>query len=244
MKELFSLPLEEKISLRQFKEFLSNATISQRNLCNMPLNSIVVSKRKKTENLELDYLEGHYVRRVLTFVFGTKWESIITLKETQTSFHNNKHSAFTSVTTKLLVEWEDGSKTSFMDVGHGTGTSNYSLGDAVESAEKEAVTDSLKRCAISLGDPFGLILYNKEKMVYPHRFTHADYGTFDKCLRELNAMNKELSVDVGKFLLRFLNKRLKEDIAEAHEFMLAVKVCEYVKKLVSINTLILPEPPK
>lgn len=46
------------------------------------------------------------------------------------------------------------------DVGHGHGVDRR-LGVAVESAEKEAATDALKRCAKSLGMQVGLALYDK-----------------------------------------------------------------------------------
>lgn len=46
------------------------------------------------------------------------------------------------------------------DVGHGHGIDRR-LGVAIESAEKEAATDALKRCAKSLGMQVGLALYDK-----------------------------------------------------------------------------------
>ena len=46
------------------------------------------------------------------------------------------------------------------DVGHGQGHSK-SLGDAHDSAMKEAVTDALKRALRTFGSPLGLALYDK-----------------------------------------------------------------------------------
>lgn len=46
------------------------------------------------------------------------------------------------------------------DVGHGQGHSK-SAGEAHDSAIKEAVTDGLKRCLRTLGNPLGLALYDK-----------------------------------------------------------------------------------
>lgn len=48
------------------------------------------------------------------------------------------------------------------DVGHGQGHSK-SLGDAHDSAMKEAVTDALKRALRTFGNPLGLALYDKTK---------------------------------------------------------------------------------
>ncbi len=46
------------------------------------------------------------------------------------------------------------------DVGFGSGFSG-AIGDAIEGATKEAVTDALKRCLRTFGNPFGLALYDK-----------------------------------------------------------------------------------
>lgn len=48
------------------------------------------------------------------------------------------------------------------DVGHGHGVDRR-LGVAIESAEKEAATDALKRCAKSLGMAVGLALYDRSQ---------------------------------------------------------------------------------
>lgn len=49
------------------------------------------------------------------------------------------------------------------DVGHGQGYSKTNEGDAHDSAIKEAVTDALKRCLRTFGNPFGLALYDKSQ---------------------------------------------------------------------------------
>ncbi len=46
--------------------------------------------------------------------------------------------------------------------GFGTGISKQ-LGDAIESAVKEAETDATKRALMTFGNPFGLALYDKTK---------------------------------------------------------------------------------
>jgi recombination DNA repair RAD52 pathway protein len=243
MVDIFSIAQDRQYTFNEFKEFLSNATISQKNLCSMPLNLEAVTKRKKTESLELDYLEGHYVKRVLTFVFGSKWNSRIVTKESFNDKGGKNDSFFSgcSVVCELSVEWENGDKNTYVDVGHGQGLSKYSALEALESAEKEAVTDALKRAAVPLGDPFGLVLYNKEKLNNPHRFGAFSYGLYDARLKEINNINKDLSVLTGRFLLKVLNKRSKEDISEPHELVVAVKVCEFIIKLVSLNIISLPK---
>lgn len=51
----------------------------------------------------------------------------------------------------------------FTDVGFGNATSYQSIGDAVESAVKEAATDCMKRCMRFKGNQFGLALYDKQQ---------------------------------------------------------------------------------
>ena len=48
------------------------------------------------------------------------------------------------------------------DVGFGSGFAKM-IGDAIEGATKEAVTDALKRCLRTFGHPFGLALYDKDR---------------------------------------------------------------------------------
>lgn len=48
------------------------------------------------------------------------------------------------------------------DVGFGSGFAKQ-IGDAIEGATKEAVTDALKRCLRTFGNPFGLALYDKAR---------------------------------------------------------------------------------
>lgn len=48
------------------------------------------------------------------------------------------------------------------DVGFGSGFAKQ-IGDAVEGATKEAVTDALKRALRTFGSPFGLALYDKSR---------------------------------------------------------------------------------
>lgn len=49
-------------------------------------------------------------------------------------------------------------------VGFGSGMARpEQLGDAVESAAKEAETDAMKRALMTFGNPFGLALYDKEQ---------------------------------------------------------------------------------
>lgn len=61
-------------------------------------------------------------------------------------------------------------------VGFGSGMGKpEALGDAVESACKEAETDAMKRAMMTFGNPFGLALYDKEQnhVETPHPLANA-----------------------------------------------------------------------
>lgn len=71
-------------------------------------------------------------------------------------------------TARIFAERDSGgncinSPTDFRDVGFGNAVSYQSIGDAVESAVKEAATDCLKRCLRFMGNQFGLALYDKQQ---------------------------------------------------------------------------------
>lgn len=51
----------------------------------------------------------------------------------------------------------------YSDVGFGNAVSYQNVGDAVESAVKEAATDCMKRCMRFMGNQFGLALYDKQQ---------------------------------------------------------------------------------
>lgn len=68
------------------------------------------------------------------------------------------------MTTRIAQAGANDSHTvEFGDVGFGNATSYQSIGDAVESAVKEAATDCLKRCLRFMGNQFGLALYDKQQ---------------------------------------------------------------------------------
>jgi hypothetical protein len=64
---------------------------------------------------------------------------------------------------RLTIRYADGSTMAVFDNGAcGDSTNQPSLGDCHDNAFKTALSQALKRCAINLGDQFGLSLYNDE----------------------------------------------------------------------------------
>ena len=111
-----------------------------------------------------DYIEGWHAIAEANRIFGHGgWSYTIksltqdSLREAQTSKGDDQwQAAYTCVVTlsvgDVLRE----------DVGFGSGFAK-NIGDAIEGATKEAVTDALKRALRTFGNPFGLALYDKSR---------------------------------------------------------------------------------
>lgn len=118
------------------------------------------------------HLEAWDVRRWLTRIFGFGgWQDEILSCEcihSVTSPIGNdpsplKHrcTAVYRVTLRLTVKDRAGNVIGHWDDGAtGEGVNQVSVGDAHDLAMKAALSQALKRCAVNLGDQFGLSLYN------------------------------------------------------------------------------------
>ena len=110
-----------------------------------------------------DYIEGWWAMAEANTVFG--WDGwsyrVDRLEETNRDPNTGKNADQWSVGFLCVVTVEAGEAVK-QDTGFGQGHSK-SLGDAIESASKEAVTDALKRALRSFGWRFGLALYDKTK---------------------------------------------------------------------------------
>ena len=110
-----------------------------------------------------DYIEGWHAIAEANRIFGhLDWSyRIVTLEkvslaETDTQKGKQWQAAYTCIVRV------DAHGTTREDVGFGSGFAKQ-IGDAVEGATKEAVTDALKRALRSFGWPFGLALYDKTR---------------------------------------------------------------------------------
>ena len=115
---------------------------------------------------KLSYAEGHYVIRTLNRIFGNAaWSYRVTTREVfrERMLDKTKNGEVERwhVSYSASCELRAGEAT-IVDVGHGHGI-DRDCGLAIESAEKEAATDALKRAAKSLGDACGLALYDKQQ---------------------------------------------------------------------------------
>lgn len=123
---------------------------------------------KRVRNLRgMSHLEAWDVRRQLIRVFGfdgftIETQSLDMVAERESK--NGDRSRWTVVyraQVRLTVKATDGRPlTVFEDAAAGDAVNQPSLGDAHDLAMKTALSQALKRCAVNLGDQFGLSLYN------------------------------------------------------------------------------------
>ncbi|OHE19772.1 MAG: DNA repair protein Rad52, partial [Sulfurimonas sp. RIFOXYD2_FULL_37_8] len=133
------------------------------------LNQELDGKRVKTRekgNINLSYLEGFDVIETANKIFGYgNWSYSITKLE-QVSQEQNQNQNFVvcykAIVNVIVHDTEHLKQIYREDVGTGTGIAK-TLADAHEGASKEAVTDALKRALRTLGNQFGLSLYDKTK---------------------------------------------------------------------------------
>lgn len=111
-----------------------------------------------------DYIEGWHAIAEANRIFGHgKWSYEIKglTKDSVEKGQNSRgedqwQAAYTCIVTLRVGDVVR------EDVGFGSGFAKQ-VGDAIEGATKEAVTDALKRALRTFGNPFGLALYDKSR---------------------------------------------------------------------------------
>lgn len=111
-----------------------------------------------------DYIEGWHAINEANRIFGFgNWSYVIksmtqdSLREAKTAKGDMQwQAAYTCIVTVTVAD------VIREDVGFGSGFAKQ-IGDAIEGATKEAVTDALKRALRTFGNPFGLALYDKSR---------------------------------------------------------------------------------
>ncbi|NEE06901.1 hypothetical protein G3M58_10635, partial [Streptomyces sp. SID7499] len=122
---------------------------------------------KRVRNLRgMSHLEAWDVRRQLIRVFGFDGFTIETISldlvsERETQAGSNRWTIVYRAQVRLTIKATDGRPlTVFEDAAAGDAINQPKLGDAHDLAMKTALSQALKRCAVNLGDQFGLSLYN------------------------------------------------------------------------------------
>ena len=129
-----------------------------------PLDSSVVKEREQS-GMKLSYVESWYVIGQLNEVFGFDgWDRETTrldLIQQDTNQNGKARVAYTAQCV-LTVRFPEGQVVRRVGTGFGNGF-DADPGKAHESAIKEAESDAMKRAAMTLGNRFGLALYDKTK---------------------------------------------------------------------------------
>jgi recombination DNA repair RAD52 pathway protein len=114
-------------------------------------------KRVSKDNKGFSHLEAWDVRRRLTEIFGHGgWSTEIrSVDQVSESDSNGKWTVIYRVHGTLVID-----NVIYEDVAVGGAVNQPSRVDAHDNALKSAASGALKRCAVNLGDQFGLSLYN------------------------------------------------------------------------------------
>jgi hypothetical protein len=119
----------------------------------------------------MSHLEGYDVRATLTRMFGFgRWDEValeptemLYAEETQTRAGKPAFKVAYRASRRIIIRDQEGNVMCSHD-GSAVGESimpDFKRGDCHDMAIKTAETQALKRCAINLGDQFGLALYRK-----------------------------------------------------------------------------------
>lgn len=126
----------------------------------------------------LSYIEGYDCRAELTRVFGFgRWseetldQQLICERETTTSKGGKAWYVVYRTRVRLTIHAPDGTYLTFFDGAHVGESTHPVQGEAHGNALTNSQTYALRRCAINLGDQFGLSLYNKGSLEPVVRWT-------------------------------------------------------------------------
>ncbi|WP_328934188.1 MULTISPECIES: Rad52/Rad22 family DNA repair protein [unclassified Streptomyces] len=125
-----------------------------------------ISSKRVRDLRGMSHLEAWDVRRQLIRVFGFDGFTVETISldlvsERETQAGSNRWTIVYRAQVRLTVKATDGRPlTLFEDAAAGQALNQPKLGDAHDLAMKTALSQALKRCAVNLGDQFGLSLYN------------------------------------------------------------------------------------
>lgn len=128
-----------------------------------PLSQQVVKKRDQA-NRSLSYVEGWWIIREANriFGFGCWHQEILEIKcisERERGIGRQQKPGWGVSYVASIRITVNGIKREGVGAGHGI---DVDLGQAHESAVKEAATDAMKRAFMTFGNQFGLALYDKD----------------------------------------------------------------------------------
>jgi recombination DNA repair RAD52 pathway protein len=133
-------------------------TDEQRRMLDEDLPASAVAQRTQA-GVTLSYVQGWWVIGEMNRIFPGGWSYEVDTAECYRAEEPSERGTRWRVTYRARCVLRVGDVV-IADVGHGHGIDRQ-LGLAIESAEKEAATDALKRAAKSLGWRLGLALYDR-----------------------------------------------------------------------------------
>lgn len=147
-----------------------NLTPEQHDVLARPINSIRVAHRSQSGK-QLSYLESWDVRAHLIRIFGYGNFDIETIDQYQVATRDYQTKgdepkpmveAIWFAKVRLTIRTPDGERLCRFTESAVGGTSGPAsmIGEHHDNAVKTAASDALKRCAINLGNQFGLSLYD------------------------------------------------------------------------------------
>lgn len=163
----------------------------QEEALNAPLNKSAVKQRQQGGG-KVSYIEGWHAIAEANRIFGHgKWtREAVEMREVRTPEEvDGKWRVGFACKCRITVQGEGESVREGW--GYGSGIAK-DLGDAYESAIKEAETDAMKRALMTFGNSFGLALYDKDQRNVsdaPPRKTSAQAkrdGDYERCMELLN----------------------------------------------------------
>ena len=132
--------------------------------CSAPLDPKHIRKPEGRYGPKGDWIEGWHAITEANRIFGFGGWSYHPTSLTQADLREGKNKqgnpqwqAAYTCTVRVTV-----GDVVREDVGFGSGFGPHP-GEAIEGATKEAVTDALKRCLRTFGNPFGLALYDRKR---------------------------------------------------------------------------------
>ena len=129
-----------------------------------PLDAAHVMTRQQA-GMKLSYIEGWHAIREANRIFGFgNWDRKTELSKLcePTELDGKFRVSFMAKVTITVRSETNGASVVRDGVGYGSGIAK-SIGDALESAIKEAETDAMKRALMTFGNQFGLALYDKKQ---------------------------------------------------------------------------------
>ncbi len=125
------------------------------------IDSSRVKVRDKS-GIKLQYLETYDVINEANRIFNYMWNYTITrLEEVDRSTNQNGNHVITfSAIVKVKIFDSNGNFIEREDTGVGVGTAR-TIGDAIDTASKSSISDSLKRSLRTMGSAYGNNLYSK-----------------------------------------------------------------------------------